>query len=262
MKILSVFSVLVALLALLSQEIFAVDITENAVVASESYSIDPSVTSQSIPISGHWHNSGESGWGINLTQQGITIIYSLVTSDINMNPLWYVGSCEARAETCSGILYVVTGVSALTVPVDDNNKQITSVGTIDIKFTSDNSATMDYVIDGASGSKMLERYVFGVPVLPGAFCGGIAGIACPDGQTCIDDPVDSCDPDCGGADCGGICVFTGAESMCGGIADFQCPTSQVCVDTKGDDCSSECGGADCGGFCVKPPPNWSLGLNP
>jgi len=39
-----------------------------------------------------------------------------------------------------------------------------------------------------------------------AFCGGIAGIPCPDGQQCIDDPNDDCDPKNGGADCSGICV--------------------------------------------------------
>jgi len=37
-------------------------------------------------------------------------------------------------------------------------------------------------------------------------CGGISGISCPDGQTCIDDPDDSCDPTKGGADCLGICI--------------------------------------------------------
>jgi hypothetical protein len=36
-------------------------------------------------------------------------------------------------------------------------------------------------------------------------CGGIAGIQCPNGQTCVDDPGDSCDPARGGADCPGIC---------------------------------------------------------
>ncbi len=44
------------------------------------------------------------------------------------------------------------------------------------------------------------------------FCGGIAGIACPDGQTCVDDPSDSCDPMNGGADCGGMCVPGSASS--------------------------------------------------
>jgi hypothetical protein len=40
----------------------------------------------------------------------------------------------------------------------------------------------------------------------GQFCGGIAGLPCPEGLICVDDPKDSCDPDQGGADCGGICV--------------------------------------------------------
>ena len=39
----------------------------------------------------------------------------------------------------------------------------------------------------------------------GQFCGGFAGFACPEGFVCVDDPKDSCDPDQGGADCGGIC---------------------------------------------------------
>jgi len=36
-------------------------------------------------------------------------------------------------------------------------------------------------------------------------CGGIAGTACPGFGHCVDDPSDSCDPNAGGADCGGIC---------------------------------------------------------
>ncbi len=38
------------------------------------------------------------------------------------------------------------------------------------------------------------------------FCGGIAGFPCrADDEECVDDPSDSCDPNAGGADCGGIC---------------------------------------------------------
>ncbi|CAI8888083.1 Kazal-type serine protease inhibitor family protein [Methylocaldum szegediense] len=36
-------------------------------------------------------------------------------------------------------------------------------------------------------------------------CGGITGAQCPDGQVCVDDPSDNCDPTQGGADCPGIC---------------------------------------------------------
>jgi hypothetical protein len=44
----------------------------------------------------------------------------------------------------------------------------------------------------------------GPPGKPQA-CGGIAGIKCPDGLMCVDDPSDTCDPAHGGADCPGIC---------------------------------------------------------
>jgi hypothetical protein len=39
----------------------------------------------------------------------------------------------------------------------------------------------------------------------GQFCGGIAGIPCPEGFVCVDDPRDDCNPKTGGRDCGGIC---------------------------------------------------------
>jgi hypothetical protein len=83
------------------------------------------------------------------------------------------------------------------------------------------------------------------------FCGGIAGFPCPEGQTCVDNPNDDCDPANGGADCGGICVSKPA--FCGGIAAFPCPEGQTCVDDPSDDCDPKKGGADCGGICVKKP---------
>jgi hypothetical protein len=46
------------------------------------------------------------------------------------------------------------------------------------------------------------------------FCGGIAGIACPTGSVCVDDPTDSCNPNQGGADCGGYCKHA-KPSKCG-----------------------------------------------
>ncbi|MEO8798245.1 MAG: PPC domain-containing protein, partial [Polyangiaceae bacterium] len=62
------------------------------------------------------------------------------------------------------------------------------------------------------------------------FCGGIANIQCPTGQICVNDPTDSCDPNKGGADCGGTCQTKPAGKFCGGIAGIQCPKGQSCVD--------------------------------
>ena len=49
----------------------------------------------------------------------------------------------------------------------------------------------------------------------GQFCGGIAGIPCPEGTRCVDDPSDSCDPERGGADCRGVCVAEEQAEQCG-----------------------------------------------
>lgn len=38
-------------------------------------------------------------------------------------------------------------------------------------------------------------------------CGGYAGLKCSEGLECFDDPVDGCDPDDGGFDCTGFCLF-------------------------------------------------------
>jgi len=82
-------------------------------------------------------------------------------------------------------------------------------------------------------------------------CGGLAGIECPGGLVCIDDPGDDCHPKYG-ADCGGICVEPEASS-CGGLGGLECPAGQACVDDPNDDCDPDNGGADCGGVCAPAP---------
>ncbi len=86
---------------------------------------------------------------------------------------------------------------------------------------------------------------------PPPFCGGFAGLPCPDGLECVDDPDDDCDPMNGGADCGGICLPP-APQFCGGIAALPCPEGLECVDDPDDGCDPMNGGADCGGICVEP----------
>jgi hypothetical protein len=107
------------------------------------------------------------------------------------------------------------------------------------------------------------------PPPPANRCGGLAGIQCPGGQRCIDDPSDTCDPKRGDADCFGLCVCDpmvlciagyvhGPNCTCvpetpvvhcGGIAGIQCPGGGRCVDDPGDSCDPNNGGADCGGIC-------------
>lgn len=105
--------------------------------------------------------------------------------------------------------------------------------------TDDESST-------ASGDTGDEQDLRGVK-----HCGGIAGLKCSSGLTCVDDPIDSCDPANGGADCSGLCVDVKTAPKCGGIAGLTCASGLTCVDNPADGCDPSKGGADCMGVCVK-----------
>ena len=130
-----------------------------------------------------------------------------------------LGVCRTRPDVCTDLFDPVCGCDGVTYP------------------NACNAAAVGVAVDRR-----------GACAPSGEFCGGIAGIPCPEGQACIDDPSDECDPNMGGNDCGGICV--GRGTFCGGIAGFPCPEGQKCIDDPSDDCDPNRGGADCGGICV------------
>lgn len=72
-------------------------------------------------------------------------------------------------------------------------------------------------------------------------CGGFAGLQCtdPDAQ-CMDDPTDDCDPNAGGADCGGICISKGDDcrvtGCTGGKACAPCMSGSWSCVAEGGDC--------------------------
>lgn len=94
------------------------------------------------------------------------------------------------------------------------------------------------------------------------FCGGIAGFPCPGNGQCVDDPSDDCDPNHGGADCGGLCLcspvgkcsagshWDAAPEVCACVSDTSacaavlCPVGTLCLV---DDGQARCvGGEACG----------------
>lgn len=109
-------------------------------------------------------------------------------------------------------------------------------------------------VAAVAGTGVLSEGACAAPP-PGSFCGGIAGIQCPDGQVCVDDENDDCDPADGGADCGGVCVLEGeacapvlCELFCAFGFDVDPETGcEVCA------CAEQPAGAECvaaGGKCV------------
>jgi hypothetical protein len=139
------------------------------------------------------------------------------------------------------------------------------VSTASLMFAACQSGT-EPALDEPPGEALVEGSVR-------PFCGGIAGIACPQGLVCTDDPQDDCDPDDGGADCGGICVVGRRDcfvpgrryvaedpGQCAAIR-FRCPPGrEPFFDDCGCGCEPAptgdrwCGGSLCGPheYCCNP----------
>ena len=108
-----------------------------------------------------WWNPAESGWGLNLTQQGATLFATLFTYDANGKGLWLVMSSGTPSGTngYSGALYQTSGPAFNASPWVPATAQ--QVGTMTVSFTDGDDGTLQYTYNGVSVSKSITRQVFG-----------------------------------------------------------------------------------------------------
>jgi hypothetical protein len=110
----------------------------------------------------------ESGWGVNLTQQGQTIFATWFTYDLDQTPLWLsVTAPQTAAGTFSGTLYRTTGPPFNTTPFLPAAVTATAVGTATFTFSDGNTGTFSYTVNGVSQTKAITRQVL---VAPGTVC--------------------------------------------------------------------------------------------
>lgn len=113
-----------------------------------------------------WWNSGESGWGVALTQDEGMLFAAWFTYDDTGSPTWYVASsCPLNSapltgNTCSGDLYRVTGGSPLTTPWVGSGRVVARVGSVVFTFPSASNAQMSYTLNGVSAMRSLVRQAF------------------------------------------------------------------------------------------------------
>jgi hypothetical protein len=112
-----------------------------------------------------WRAGGkESGWGINLMQEGGTIFGTWFTYDANGHGEWLVvpAASQTAAMTWTGTLYRPRG-PAFDGPWDFSRVSTTPVGTATFTFADASNGTFSATIDGASISKPISRMVYGSP---------------------------------------------------------------------------------------------------
>jgi hypothetical protein len=112
-----------------------------------------------------WWNPSESGWGINLTQEGSVIFATWFTYDLDGTSLWLTMTAEPTSQpaTYSGTLYRTSGPAFFTVPFDPNNVTQMPVGFATLTFANGNSATLAYTLYSFSQVKNITRQIFQPP---------------------------------------------------------------------------------------------------
>jgi hypothetical protein len=115
-----------------------------------------------------WWAPGESGWGLNVIEQGDVLFATLFVYDANGVPRWYSASSLAwegplpgsdSSGRYSGALHESTG-PFLGAAFHPGAVQRRQVGTMEFEAFGNRSARLRYVVDGMAVSKDLEKFAF------------------------------------------------------------------------------------------------------
>jgi lysyl endopeptidase len=114
---------------------------------------------------GMWWNAppqSESGWGINLAHQADIIFATWFTYDASGKAWWLTMTAnQTAANVYSGTLYDTKGPPFSAQPFDPNRVTRTPVGTGTLTFTSANTGTFAYTVNGISQTKAIVPQEFG-----------------------------------------------------------------------------------------------------
>jgi hypothetical protein len=131
-----------------------------------------------------WYNApaeSESGWGVNIAQQGEVLFATLFVYGSDNTPRWYAATLQGVGDnvTFRGDLFIVGTGTFFAVPWAGISN-IQTVGTMTFAFTSASTGTMTYTVNGATVTKSIVRQSWGSDVLSGTYMGGVSGA----GSTC------------------------------------------------------------------------------
>jgi len=116
---------------------------------------------------GLWWNApagSESGWGIDLDQQGDIIFATWFTFGADGKPLWLVVAAgQAAPGVYTGTLYTGTGPPYDAATFDPGAVQSTAAGAAVLKFADGNHASFTYSVNGVSQTKAITREIFAPP---------------------------------------------------------------------------------------------------
>ena len=145
----------------------------------------------SMDVSDLWWDPNESGWGINLAQQGDTVFATLFVYGPDGRPRWYsasamsgIGAQPGSGVSFHGRLDETTG-PAQPGPFDASRVARREVGTIRFETRNVDSADLTYVVDGITVRKRVQRLTMKAANASGEYVGYRSARGCGTGN----DPV-------------------------------------------------------------------------
>jgi hypothetical protein len=127
-----------------------------------------------------WFVPTESGWGLNVIEQGDTLFATLFVYDAQRRPRWYVASSLAQqGDSNTGAVSYAGPLTEVTGPYFGtafNPQAVTrrDVGQMSFQARSDGTASLDYSVDGVRVSKPLQRFAFRKQDFSGSYLGSYA----------------------------------------------------------------------------------------
>lgn len=174
---------------------------------------------------GMWFVPGESGWGVNLIEQGDTIFATLFVYDAQGKPHWYVASDLTQSGTTSdgtavnsGPLYEATGPYFGAASFDPSAVNRRQVGTMSFQVRGPGNANLTYTVDGAPVTKTVTNFTFRRNDPSGTYIGQITGSNGHDpADITIDDRGGSFSMRIKGMFGGSTCDYTGSSQQLGHV---------------------------------------------
>ena len=144
--------------------------TDVALTPLEGVSLQPPATppaaSPDFNVQGLWWQPSESGWGVNLTQQGDLLFGTWFTYDAQGRGMWLVMSRGERfaPNAYSGILYRATGPAFDAASFDAASVTRTPVGLASFLFSDADHGVFVVTLGGGEPvSKTITRQVYALP---------------------------------------------------------------------------------------------------
>lgn len=149
-----------------------------------------------------WFTPAESGWGVNLVEQGDTAFATLFVYDAQNRPHWYTAS-QLTASTSggrpawSGALEESTGPYFGAPTFDPTAVKRILVGSMFFQVAEDGSGMLSYSVNGVQVDKRVSRFAFRKNDLSGSYQGDVVmrtddprGLSFDDASFTIDDQGD------------------------------------------------------------------------